>query len=227
MSCYVDIYKDFPLRCQEVWKRIESSSKKEGERDLSVTAMLMAAAAGFATPWEHVKDGSEQAIQNTLRHPAHKGISEMAYRTSLSLLSGRFNEVLTTSALFLVEDKFAWKLGHADELDQVRDVGECGNGPKILPEDKNVRFMLKILRNSLAHNNICAFGRGSDEIERLSFFSEDIKYENNNKVRQGWHLATTTVTGFRGFLEEWFNLINKRELRLVMPAALQEDREAA
>lgn len=224
MSCYVDIYKDFPLRCQEVWKRIESSSKKEGERDLSVTVMLMAAAAGFATSWEHVKDGSKQAIQNTLRHPAYKGISEMDYRKSLSLLSGRFNEVLTTSALFLVEDKFAWKLGHADELDQVRDVGECGNGLPISPAEKNVRFMLKILRNALAHNNICAFGRGSDEIERLSFFSED---KNDKNVRQGWHVATTTVTGFRDFLEKWFDLINDRKLRLVMPVALQEAREAA
>lgn len=226
MSCYVDIYKDFPLRCQEVWERIEHSGQTS-DRDLSVTAMLMAAAAGFATPWEHLRQADMKAEKAWQDHPAFKNVSQEAYDRTLKRLSKQFSESLLTSPFFQGEGNFCWKLGYCKELKQVRDVGEYGDGVQVSLEQCNVRFLLKVLRNALAHNNICAFGNENREIDRLSFFSEDVEYIHHTKVVNGWNVATTTVGGFNSFLKKWFDLIKEPRLRLVLSESLEFQNERA
>ena len=55
MTAYYDIYSDLPTRVYEVWQRtkVQTSSPQQ---DFSVTAMLMAAAAGLAMPLENLKN---------------------------------------------------------------------------------------------------------------------------------------------------------------------------
>lgn len=189
MSTYQNIYVDYPARCLRVWKQIKLAATSS-EEDLSVTAMLMTATSGFAMPWEHYKGGNSK---EALRHPAFKGVKEAEYERALKLVTKQFSDPLGQSGLFCVEGQFAWKLGYADELSKVRDVGEYGDGIAVSERGKKTRFLLKVLRNALAHNNICAFG-AAHNIEKLSFFSEDI--DQKSKTRLGWDVATTTVVGF-------------------------------
>jgi hypothetical protein len=225
MSCYVNIYSDFPSRCQQVWERIERSSQK-GDRDLSVTAMLMAATAGFATPWEHLRSDNTKAEKRAWQgHPAFKDVSQEAYDRTLRRLSKQFSEPLLTSPFFQDEKSFCWKLGYCKELKQVRDVGEYGEGERN-SKLKTVREFLVVLRNAFAHNNICAFG-SDREIDRLSFFAEDAPRVNGQKKLIGWHVATTTVGGFNGFLKQWFDQIREPQLRLVLAESLELQDEMA
>lgn len=226
MSCYVNIYSDFPSRCQRVWERIERSDQK-GDRDLSVTAMLMAAAAGFATPWEHLRFNNTKAETMWQKHPAFENVSQEAYDRTLKRLSRQLSEPLLTSPLFQNEEGFCWKLGYCKELEQVRNVGEYGEGDQVLLEQYKVRFLLTVLRNALAHNNICAFGNGDQEIDRLSFFSEDAPRVKGEKKLVGWHVATTTIGGFNRFLKQWFDLIKEPQLRLVLSESLELQDEMA
>ncbi|MGY8651881.1 MAG: hypothetical protein ACKVKM_13900, partial [Verrucomicrobiia bacterium] len=100
MSCYVDIYSDFPSRCQQIWERIERSAKKE-TRDLSVTAMLVAAAAGFATPWEHLRDKDAKQNPPWKDHPAFKDVTQEKYDKTLKRFSSKISESLVESLFFL------------------------------------------------------------------------------------------------------------------------------
>ena len=56
MTTYQDIYQDLPGRVHRAWQRLANNSLPESGEDLSVTVMLMAAAAGLAMPFENLKD---------------------------------------------------------------------------------------------------------------------------------------------------------------------------
>lgn len=224
MSSYTNMYSDFPSRCQQVWERIERTGQN-GDRDLSVTAMLMAAAAGFATPWEHLRHNSTNAEKAWQGHPAFKDVSPNAYDRTLRQLSKQLSEPLLTSPFFQGEEDFCWTLGHCDKLKDVHDVILSGARSQVCLDTRDARFLLKVLRNALAHNNICAFGNGHGDIDRLSFFSEDVDYVENKKKVVGWHVASTTVEGFRSFLKQWFELIRQPALRLVLSESLESQDE--
>lgn len=220
MSSYVNIYSDFPTRCQEVWERLERSPKNS-ERDLSVTAMLMAAAAGFATPFEHLRNGSRSDKEPIKDHPAFQRADEGLYKSTKDRVNKVLSEPLVKSSLFTQSGVFPWKLGKCEELKQVRDVAEYGHGTTVNPSVNglNAEFLLSVLRNALAHNSICAFG-SLREIERLSFFSEKLNKERTQRV--GWNVATVNVDDFSAFLKEWFKLIKEPHLRLVLSDSLDE-----
>jgi hypothetical protein len=178
-------------------------------------------------PWEHYKGGRK--IEETLNHPAFKGINDRHYKNALNAAKEQFSGKVVKSELFCINGKFAWKFGYTKELAEVRNVGEYGNSEAASKEGENVRFLLTLLRNAFSHNNICAFG-STGNIERLSFFSEDIRWdENGKKQRLGWHVATTTVDGLEHFLQGWFSLINDKESRRAVSEVLllEEYRAAA
>ena len=227
MSCYKDVYKDFPSRCLRLWDRIDQMSAKDSE-DLSVTTMLVIAAAGFAMPWEHLKqDGPKADGARWKSHPAFKSVSESDYAQALKTLKNEFSKPLVKSELSHSSGTQYWRMATCLELGRVREVGEYDEGEEFDLNETPVRELLKCLRNALAHNNVCAFGNG--KIERLSFFSERVEYPNNKKTVVGWNVATTSIEGFRHFLRGWFDLIETPHLRLVLSEAMlsEPEREAA
>ena len=98
MSCYQDIYSDFPSRCRELWCRIEQSENTHQE-DLSVTTLLVIAAAGFAMPWDHLKNNNASTEDNACwkRHPAFKDVSQVKYDAALRKLSTEFTKNLMSA----------------------------------------------------------------------------------------------------------------------------------
>lgn len=228
MSCYVDIYKDLPSRCLKLWDRIDQISNKDSE-DLSVTTMLVIAAAGFAMPWEHLKQSGSEADARWRSHPAFKNVTENDYDQALKKLNREISKPLVKSELSHFSETQYWHIATCKELGQVREVGEYGEGDMRDLKKTTIRDLLKCLRNALAHNNVSAFGNSSGEIERLSFFSERVEYPNNVKTVVGWNVATTTIEGFKHFLRGLFDLINTPRLRLVLSEAIlsEPEREAA
>ncbi len=226
MSCYLDIYKDLPSRCLKLWDQIEQipGSNKD---DLSVTTMLVIAAAGFAMPWEHLKHNSPNAEKALWKsHPSFKSVSERDYGEALKKLNTEFSKSLGNSDLVSKKGETFWRMATCLDLKEVRDVGEYNEGVMLEPEECKIRLLLKCLRNALAHNNVCAFGGAGGEIDRLSFFSEKVSYDENRvKTLEGWYVATTTVEGFRHFLKGWFSLVSSPSLRLVTSEAISPEPE--
>ena len=220
MTCYQDIYSDFPLRCKTLWTRLEQSQRDDQE-DLSVTTMLVIAAAGFVMPWENLKrdniGGNDAEWKD---HPSFKGVTELDYGKALKRLNGEFSKMIAESRLTTSDGDVCWRFATCEELRLVRDVAEYEAGSMLDPRNTKVRELLRPLRNALAHNNICSFGVGKEKIQKLAFFSEIIEEIEKKKVRTGWYVLSTDIKGFKIFLEEWFKLIRNPPLRLVVSEAM-------
>lgn len=230
MSCFIDIYRDFPLRCARLWDRLNQSAGPESE-DLSVTTMLMVAAAGFATPYEQLKIQEGQAGDGMV-HPAFDIAHKGDYRKTLRTINKAFDAEVRASRLFMNLDFRNWRLGYCTQFDRIRDEAEYGTAASGHFESQKSRQVVKILRNALAHNNICAFARAAPgQISHLGFFSEDVVYVENQKKSQGWHVLTTATDSFAGFLNNWFALLEadeigrKPHLRLVLSKAFNPEDE--
>lgn len=200
MSNYQDIYRDLPSRVFKVWERAKAHTDNETE-DLSVTFMLMAAAAGLAMPLEgiHIPDRKSP-------RPDHVTLDEddqAAYQAALQRFKDFFAQELNSSSTF-ADAKFA----RCTELSEVRDVGEYGGGAAIDLANHKVSFAFSILRNALAHNNIVAFGTDAQKIEKLIFFSEWRQGSGCKQKVVGWNVLTFSVESFEKFLTLWFNLVS-------------------
>lgn len=220
LTCYQDIYSDFPLRCKKLWTRLDQS-QRDYQEDLSVTTMLVIAAAGFAMPWENLKrnniGGNDAEWKN---HPSFKGVTELDYGESLQRLNGEFSKMIAESRLTTSDGDVCWHFATCEELRLVRDVAEYEAGSMLDPRNTKVRKLLRPLRNALAHNNICGFGVSKEKIQKLAFFSEIIEEIEEKKERTGWYVLSTDIEGFRIFLDEWFKLIRNPNLRLVLSEAM-------
>ncbi len=83
MTTYQDIYQDLPGRVNRVWQRLDTSSMLNSEEDLLITAMLMAAAAGLAMPFENLKDLGAGNKRGWDDHPAFQDKNQAQYKKSL------------------------------------------------------------------------------------------------------------------------------------------------
>jgi hypothetical protein len=227
MGIYLNLYEDFPNRCQELWKRMEDANKN-ADRDLSVTTMLMVAMAGFASPWEFLKHSGGYPERKS--HPAFDGVSDEELKNASERVSSKIKLEFTKAPLFGAGAIKHWRFGYCTEMKSVRRLAEnLWNDKRSNPQDPReklanqmkTRDVLKILRNALSHGNVCAFVGRANAIDRLVFFSEDRK---NDEII-GWHVATASVEGFQAFLTEWFALICEPQIFLVVAAALDDDEE--
>ncbi|MEW6677589.1 MAG: hypothetical protein AB1421_06685 [Pseudomonadota bacterium] len=231
MGIYANPYTDFPARVEELWKRLEQANNAT-ERDLSVTAMLMVAMAGFASPWEFLKHDNTGAFENREAHPAFDGISQEQYKFALSRVKAEINLPFAQSRLFGTSAIDPWRFGHVGALSEVRRHAEDLWGPQPRKNDNNIirlpgkaRDVLKVLRNALAHGNVCAFMGKSNSIELLVFFSEDREILGSKPIVVGWDVATTKVEAFHHFLTAWFALIREPGAMQAVSAVLEDDDE--
>ena len=214
MTVYRDIYCVLPSRVHEVWQRTQAAEENNAE-DRSVTAMLMAAAAGLAMPFENLKDVGIGNGEKWKDHPAFQASDQLKYK-----------KTLTACDLFLKQSIGACPgfeqtvLLHCRELKDIRDAAESGQGDALLNVDKhNVRFALKILRNALAHNNIFGIRDGQGQIQKLTFFSQSNWCSNCNRTG-GWDVLAIPVASFQTFLSKWFELLKNPETYIAATEAL-------
>lgn len=226
MSCYDDIYNDFPLRCATVWESLNAAAKTE---ELDVTFMLMCAAGGFATPWEHLKIMPGQG-KDSAGHPAFFSYDEDKYKRSLTVLSHALAANLRASLLFREVQFDRCFYGEVEAIADIRDAVEAQRLPKLALAEVSARRVVKILRNAIAHNNLYAFDNEKQGvISDLTFFSEvQQDRKDRTKVVSGYEVLVMQVDDFRTFLNAWFALLrlanrNGKHLKLVVSNALEAD----
>ena len=231
MSCYENIYNDFPLRCARLWTGLRDSPLA---KELDVTFMLMAAAAGFATPWEQLKIQAGQGPQHSGQHPAFNSYDEKAYKSSLKIVNAELDRPLLQSSLFRNGNFGEWIFGEVGRIGEILGAVEMRTLPKVDKSAIKARDIVKILRNAVAHNNIHAFTRKrrgavqDQRISELTFFGEAKEKGTNGVV--GYNVVSLPVEDFSNFLESWFALLKRsqpqgRQLRLVVADALAEDHD--
>ena len=200
MTAYCDIYSDLPTRVYEVWQRTKGQTSSS-QKDLSVTAMLMAAAAGLAMPFENLKDEGIGNGNKWNAHPMFHSAKQSVYQAVLKSCDDFFKQPLNAC-----HGLGAAVLMQCQELRGIRVAATAGQGDASMDTAKyDVRFALKILRNALAHNNILSIP-DSGEIEKLAFFSISnwcpIKGQG-----EGWNVLIIPVQSFETFLSKWFELL--------------------
>lgn len=228
MSCYDDIYNDFPLRCATVWESFNAAAKAE---ELDVTFMLMCAAGGFATPWEHLKIMPGQG-KDSVGHPAFFSYDEDKYKRSLTVLSNALKTDLEASPLFRQVQFERCFYGAVETIAEIRDSAEFQRLPKLAMVEVPARRVVKMLRNAIAHNNLYAFDREKQGvISDLTFFSEvQQDRKDRTKIVSGYEVLVMHVDDFRAFLTAWFALLRManrsgKHLKLVVSNALKTDDE--
>lgn len=203
MSYYKDIYRDLPSRVFEVWQR--TKEKPRNKRDLSVTAMLMAAAAGLAMPWESLKHQGAGNAENWDQHPAYDSNGKASYQQLLERTNKFLTSPLNDHDFFHDAFLFEYK-----NLSDIRSVIESSTHTPSLLGRKDVRFAVKIIRNALAHNNIVACKNTRDEIEKLCFFSEKRIRNRCESTLDGWEGFILPNLSFENFLHAWFAMLDEK-----------------
>lgn len=203
MSYYKDIYRDLPSRVFEVWQRTKENPRNK--RDLSVTAMLMAAAAGLAMPWDSLKDQGAGNIEEWDRHPAYDSKGKASYQKLLKktdkFLASPLNDCEFFRDAFLFECK---------NLSDIRGAIESSSHTPSRLDGKDVRFAVKTIRNALAHNNIVACEDRQNEIEKLCFFSEKRIRNGCESTLDGWEGFILPILSFENFLHAWFTMLDEK-----------------
>lgn len=227
MSFYIDIYNDFPLRCGRLWREMRDLP---AAKELDVTFMLMAAAAGLATPWEHLKEIQSRSLQ----HPAFNGLDRNSYKKSIKILDEEFNVALIDSRLFDKSDLADWYICCVPEIGNILGAVEARSMQTNAHNVRKVRDAIRVLRNALAHNNIHAFARNrkgerpDNKISEITFFSQ-VRGTGSDGMH-GYNVISMPVADFANFLDSWFALLKRarpdgKQLRLVVADALLEEHE--
>lgn len=204
MTTYQNIYQDLPGRVHRVWQRLNTSSNFDCSEDLSVTAMLMAAAAGFAMPFENLRYSKLGDKRDWDDHPAFLGKDQAQYKKSLKACSAFLKK-----PIFQCQGLGDATLIQCKELRDIQDAARSGNGHAVLNTQKHdTRFALDILRNALAHNNIVDVPDEANQIKKLAFFSKDNWCSSCGRT-DGWNVLLISVDGFKQFLDAWFALLKE------------------
>lgn len=217
MSVYRNLYLDFPLRVEEVWRDYRRPAAR---RHRDVTLLLMAATAGMAAPFEHVREQKKDA--EPAHHPSHKPGDAEKYKEARAWLRMQLDAsfVATGGTLRckgsaqqserpMLEDV---RYGYEEQL---RYVGREAKHAQPLAKVENGkgfsnRDVVTWLRNALAHHSVYAFGEGKRldgeaEITRLAFFTQH-RGQLPGEVK-GYRILTFSVGEFETLLENWFALL--------------------
>lgn len=180
MSEYADFVSDFPRRCIELLNSGEASSSAKGRE---VTLLLMVASTSLVIPFERLRLDTD--------HSSHPFGENKIYSQSSEALSSLLERPFVGSAIGPSSDN-TWKIADpvydvsGDPSDWLRDCSIKPVGSK-----KQVRSILKLLRNALAHGNIKTRG---NPIRELIFVQERFASCNPGEPRRRTHFEVLLVT---------------------------------
>src|SRR5258706_5185634 len=154
MSNYQNFVKDFPLRCNDVLLTIEES-KITCNRE--VTLMLMIATSGLSIPYERLR------VDATFTPPYNdRMVYEKAAKQFDTLLQMNF----LGSALWGKEIS-SWFNGQAQSLSETSLPWENPHGSNSSFLITNIKDLLYVIRNALAHGNLYTKSDRFNQIDSL------------------------------------------------------------
>jgi hypothetical protein len=222
MSSYVDIYNDYPLRCAKLWEDFNASAE---DKNLEVSFMLMCATGGFVTPYEHlrIQPGQSKELRD---HPAYHNFDEVNFKRSARTMEEALSPEAFSSPLFQNIRLDNCFYGRCEGIEFIRDMAESRTPNNYSIRTQKTLNLMRVLRNSLAHNNIYAFARNSsNEISELTFFSEFFdrkqskceqcsrKFDEPKRKPYTYEILSMPVQEFHAFLNSWFALLRRASLK--------------
>lgn len=130
MSEYSDYIVDFPRRCLEILENYKFDAES---KDLEVTLTLMAATSSFVVPMGQLDYASPTQDYTKLGE-------------RISIFNKEFGRRWADSSIS--KDIHAWLYGEVEEIGNGTDEWKS---PREKVDDKDVRQILTIIRNALAH----------------------------------------------------------------------------
>lgn len=188
MTAYRNITNDFPRRCMDVLDAL----RPELHEMRGVTALLMVAMSGFVVPFERLRISSEgqgHPFGDHLRFPdAAEALSELMQQKFVG--SRLCQSSIHTWCLVKKYPK------PAKDLDEWIPVA----GLKPISAN-SVSFVLKLLRNALAHGNIHT---KNDPISDLVFVQEHYSGQDDERTKPStYDVLTVSVADFERFVRAW------------------------
>ncbi|QSV68799.1 MAG: hypothetical protein HEQ12_19135 [Aphanizomenon flos-aquae DEX188] len=180
MSSYSFFIKNFPYRCNHLLNTYYHLAKTT---DTELTLMISIASSGFIIPYERLHSkGYDKIPKNT-----KKQIESFLKRDFIDFF---ICDKETTSSWHIGED-IIYKGG-----DFVKNLQPVLNDLKLVSEQHKVDYILRILRNAMAHGSI--FTSGAAYIDKIYFFDERKKA-----------VIEVSPDDFHLFLQNWFQYLSE------------------
>ncbi len=195
MTAYANLIKDFPSRCLQLLNTLESGCRTH---NLEVTLMLSIASSGLIVPMERLG-------------PNHPSLDKDAFSDTTTAINTLLGMRFVESPLALSSDA-SWQYGQG-KLDAWGSDPDGWSRAAMTSQD--VRQILSVIRNALAHGNIYTKSVGADkQIGEIVFASKKTnrislgcgcdKYDE-----VGMQHVTTTPVAFSHLLKTWIQCLAK------------------
>lgn len=189
MTAYENFIEDFPRRCRDI---LDIAGRPALSRGREVTLILMVASAGFVVPYERLTpDG---------RWGDHPSGDRKRFADTAGKLESILRQPFTSSRLW-TETSSTWHSGKLVSVTGDPDSWEGLRKRRLISKEKQVRTILNVIRNALAHGNVWTL---QNPIEALIFVKRII---DDDKVAPTFSFVSVAPHEFRKFLENWFDFL--------------------
>lgn len=199
MTEYSSFIRDFPLRCKDLLDAYEKDAKQS---DREVTLLMAIATSAFTIPFERIRPSSPNHVANDRYPEAVSKLEELQNRDFVSWQKG-----------------ISWKIIEDLDGQQIRtgqaDGWASPERRHTIPTNKNVKLVLGIIRNALAHGNIFTYPHkqlqdSSSQIEFIIFLSK-----SKNKTASAFDKYIAVVVSpsdFRSLILDWISFLEGLKL---------------
>jgi hypothetical protein len=184
MSSYALFIKNFPDRCNHLLTTYYHSAKTT---DTELTLMIAIASSGFIIPYERLHSKCYDEISKNTK----KQIEGFLKRDFIDFF---LCDKETTSSWHIGENIIYKRDDKCRDF--VRSLQPVLNNLKLVSEQHKVGYILRILRNAMAHGSI--FTSGGAYIDKIYFFDERKKA-----------VIEVSPDDFYMFLQKWFRYLSK------------------
>jgi len=207
MTEYKNFIEDFPSRCRNI---LHLAGRPALSRGCEVTLILMVASAGLVVPYERLKPDRGCG--------AHPSGDTKTFADAAEKLKSLLDEPFISSVLWSGPSS-TWFHGKLVSLNGHPESWEGLQKRKPLSREKKVGTVVKIIRNALAHANICTF---KDPIEAIIFINSNL---NGDHQARDYSFIYVVPKDFQKFLENWFDFL--KDFHIPQEAAFEVLKDAA
>lgn len=204
MSNYNDFISDFPQRCGEILSQHEYFARLRGRE---VTLLLSIASVSILVPYERLARPHREGF-------AHPSGDRIRFRPAQEQFDKLLEATFIQSPLWNNTIPHSWKYEESVEVSHEPDFWPELRNPRSLSNNKQVRSVVKHIRNALAHGNI--FTRGWPRIDTIIFLSQA------SRDTYRFNLLSVSPNDFRSFLTKWIQFLESIKMpRHIVPEHIE------
>ncbi len=188
MSAYKNYIQDFPGRCGDLLA-LQFDDARNNNRE--VTHLLALATTGLIVPYARLSEKN---------HP----LPDPATEKVKGEFSGFLDSPFLGAALFPTKAPQSFRFGKITDIS--RDPDSWSGSIESMSNKKQIKSVIRVLRNALAHGNL--FTRGESRINELVFLSR-VKHDEPDL---GYYVLLVRPNEFKQFLEGWFAFLSQLDI---------------